>query len=280
MSKTLTNKKNKNKPLRISQIEEAKWENKDGDIQLDLPDNPNIDLPFVTVITITKNKRPVWGIPLYNWKKFIYPENRLEWLILDDGDDTMDIALTQMMKEDRRIRYVKCDPMDIGSKRNKAVELAKYDYIVHMDDDDYYVWPSILAKIRVMLHYKKECVFSKQIGIYDILTEKSNVTASNFNIPEASMAYTKSFWSKRKFEGTKCEANNLIRKRERELITIPFWFNCIICTYKLNYTTRYINLPQENCPSTSDLFDPDFKIVLGYVKNRVLKVLEENEKKS
>jgi glycosyltransferase involved in cell wall biosynthesis len=126
----------------------------------------------------------MFAIPLFNWSRVIYPENRLEWIILDDGDDN----ISDIIPKDDRIR---CEKMDVGSKRNLSVELAKYDYIVHMDDDDFYFPHSLLAKIRVLLHYKKKCVYSHNLGVYDILTKSSAIMEKYTDVPELTMAYTK-----------------------------------------------------------------------------------------
>ena len=47
---------------------------------------------------------------------------------------------------------------DLGEKRNYAIEHSTGEYIVIMDDDDYYFSDSIMAKIRILKHTKLECV--------------------------------------------------------------------------------------------------------------------------
>ena len=86
--------------------------------------------------------------PTYNRRKFIpwliqcfkdqdYPQNRMEWIILDDGSDKVeDLFLASGLTNVRY--YYESTKLKIGAKRNKLNELAKGDIIVCMDDDDYY----------------------------------------------------------------------------------------------------------------------------------------------
>ena len=144
-------------------VHEVLYDNKDGNLTLKL-DNINTELlPYVSVLTITKNRRKMFPMAIYCWSKFIYPKNKIEWIILDDGDEDL-TELLQELKDDR-IKYKKCLPTDVGSKRNQTVSLANYDILVIMDDDDFYFPDSILAKVRILKQYKKKCVYSHTLGV-------------------------------------------------------------------------------------------------------------------
>lgn len=65
----------------------------------------------------------------------IYPKDRMEWIIIDDGTDKIE----DMLKDVPQIKYFKYDTkMTLGRKRNLMHEKCKGDIIVYMDDDDYY----------------------------------------------------------------------------------------------------------------------------------------------
>ena len=77
------------------------------------------------------------------------------------------------------------------------------EYIMHMDDDDYYPPESILARVKILMKYKDkgiECVGSSTIGIYNIMNKNSNIASDgDTSLSEASMGYTKKFWKEGAF---------------------------------------------------------------------------------
>lgn len=96
--------------------------------------------PFVSVVTPTYNRRRFipWIIECY--KAQTYPKNRMEWIILDDGQDSVQDLFAEAAKTIPNIRYIR-EPtkMLIGAKRNILNKEARGEIIVCMDDDDYYM---------------------------------------------------------------------------------------------------------------------------------------------
>jgi glycosyltransferase involved in cell wall biosynthesis len=93
--------------------------------------------PFVSVLTPTYNRRRFIPHLIKCFKAQKYPQERMEWIIFDDGTDKVgDIFAASGLKN---VRYYSEDiKLNIGAKRNKLNEMAKGDIIVCMDDDDYY----------------------------------------------------------------------------------------------------------------------------------------------
>ena len=124
-----------------------------------------------------------------------------------------------------------------------------------------------------MLHYNKQCVYSHNLGVYDILSGTSAVMERYTDVPELTLAYTKTFWESRKFGKSPYESYNLVRKREKDMVKLPFIFNCIACTHKSNYSQRLKSINVSSCYPTSspvdELFEPDFKNVLQGVVHRL-----------
>ena len=92
------------------------------------------ELPFVSVCTPTFNRRPF--IP-YAIKCFLhqdYPQNKMEWIIIDDGSDKVE----DLFENIPNVKYFYYDEkMPLGKKKYYA-QKSKGDIIVYMDDDDYY----------------------------------------------------------------------------------------------------------------------------------------------
>lgn len=94
--------------------------------------------PFLSVITPTYNRSKYFDAALDCYLAQVYPLDRREWIILDDGNEPLDNILARAPAE-ARIRHIKMDErLTIGAKRNRLNEEAKGDIIVCWDDDDYY----------------------------------------------------------------------------------------------------------------------------------------------
>lgn len=94
--------------------------------------------PYVSICTITKNRRKFLPLLQQCIEKQTYPLQRIEWVVLDDSDQYKDSAQLKSTSgitiKYQRIRT----PLLLGAKRNLAHRLCSHDTIVYMDDDDYY----------------------------------------------------------------------------------------------------------------------------------------------
>lgn len=95
----------------------------------------NDEFPFVSVCTPTFNRRPFIPATIKCFNNQLYPKDRIEWIIVDDGTDKIE----DLVKDIPHVKYFKFDiKMTLGKKRNFMHQKAKGDVIVYMDDDDYY----------------------------------------------------------------------------------------------------------------------------------------------
>jgi hypothetical protein len=177
-------------------------------------------LPAVSILTITKDRRPFIPLAKYCVLAQAYPEDKLEWVIVDDGSD----QIKDLVSDLPNVTYVLCDrPMNIGEKRNLAVERAKHDVLVMLDDDDVYPNHSVVSRVAMMLAEPvKDCLFCTTIPCYDIHETKSFMNVPPITLPmservsEATLCFTRAFWEERKFEEVQiAEGNAFIRGREQ-----------------------------------------------------------------
>ena len=92
-------------------------------------------LPFVSVCTPTFNRRPFIPFLINCFKNQDYPIEKMEWIIVDDGDDKIE----DLVRNIPQVRYFKSQrKITLGRKRNIMNSKCKGDIIVYMDDDDYY----------------------------------------------------------------------------------------------------------------------------------------------
>jgi glycosyltransferase involved in cell wall biosynthesis len=94
-------------------------------------------LPFVSVCTPTFNRRPFIPMMLQCFEHQTYPKERMEWIIVDDGSDPVeDLIVAANVPQ---IKYVKLtERVPLGKKRNVMHQHVTGDFVVYMDDDDYY----------------------------------------------------------------------------------------------------------------------------------------------
>jgi len=177
-------------------------------------------LPAVSILTITKDRRPFIPLAKYCVLAQAYPEDKIEWVIVDDGMD----QIKDLVSDLPNVTYVLCDrPMNIGEKRNLAVERAKHDVLVMLDDDDVYPNHSVVSRVAMMLAEPvKDCLFCTTIPCYDIHETKSFMNVPPITLPmservsEATLCFTRAFWEERKFEEVQiAEGNAFIRGREQ-----------------------------------------------------------------
>jgi cellulose synthase/poly-beta-1,6-N-acetylglucosamine synthase-like glycosyltransferase len=68
-----------------------------------------------------------------------YPKERMEWIILDDGTDSVEDFFKGLVNKIPNLRYIRLEYKQlIGAKRNILNKEAKGEILVAMDDDDYY----------------------------------------------------------------------------------------------------------------------------------------------
>lgn len=92
-------------------------------------------LPFVSICTPTFNRRPFWPMAIKCFEEYDYPKDRMEWVIIDDGTDT----IQDLVGHIPQVKYFKYDKqMILGKKRNLMHEKTKGDILIYQDDDDYY----------------------------------------------------------------------------------------------------------------------------------------------
>jgi len=124
------------------------------------------DAPLVSICTLTHNRKNC----IEKLKECIeqqdYPLDRIEWLILDDSTDYADnLELKTTTK--LRIKYQRIkQKLALGAKRNLSHRLCSGDYIVYMDDDDYYFPSRVSHAVKTLIQSKKEIAGSTLLMIY------------------------------------------------------------------------------------------------------------------
>jgi hypothetical protein len=120
--------------------------------------------PFVSVCTPTFNRRPFIPAMLACFNNQDYPQDRMEWIIIDDGTDPVE----DLVASHPRVKYFKYDTkMTLGKKRNLLHEKSRGEILVYMDDDDYYPPQRVSHAVHMLItHPDALCAGSSEIYIY------------------------------------------------------------------------------------------------------------------
>jgi glycosyltransferase involved in cell wall biosynthesis len=121
-------------------------------------------LPFISICTPTYNRRPFIPTLIHCIQQQDYPQNKFEWVIIDDGTDKIEDLVIHLPF----VRYFKYEKrMLLGKKRNLMHKKTKGDIIVYMDDDDYYPPERISHAVEMLQNNPIAlCAGSSEMYIY------------------------------------------------------------------------------------------------------------------
>jgi len=103
--------------------------------------------PFVSLCTPTFNRRPFFPYLIKCIEQQTYPKSRFEWIIIDDGTD----KIKDLVEHLPYVRYFSYEnKMKLGKKRNLMHDHSKGDYIIYIDDDDYYPPERVEHSVRTL----------------------------------------------------------------------------------------------------------------------------------
>ena len=122
--------------------------------------------PMVSVCTPTFNRRPFIPAMLECFRNQTYPKDRMEWIIVDDGTDSIkdlieaaNIPQIRYFREERK--------MALGEKRNYMHSKIKGTMVVYMDDDDYYPPERVIHAVDTLqAHREALCAGASEIYVY------------------------------------------------------------------------------------------------------------------
>lgn len=128
--------------------------------------------PFVSCICPTYNRRQFLPYLLHMFDYQTYPREKRELIILDDSLESNQDIIDQY-KKNNNIRYIHSpEKLPLGKKRNMLNTLVKGEYIMCMDDDDYYPPEKITYTITRMRSHKAVISGSSEMYLYFIKQDK------------------------------------------------------------------------------------------------------------
>lgn len=122
------------------------------------------NVPTVSVCTPTFNRRPFIPQIIACFLSQDYPKDKIEWIVVDDGTDNVKELFAGL----DQVKYYEFDEkMTLGKKRNFMHTKATGDFIIYMDDDDYYPPCRISHAVKKLQSTPSAlCAGSSEIYIY------------------------------------------------------------------------------------------------------------------
>jgi len=125
-----------------------------------------VNFPFVSVVTPTYNRRRFIPYLIECYKSQTYPKDRMEWVILDDGSESVEDLFQNLTLPN--VHYIReTEKKNIGAKRNTLNRESCGDIVVAMDDDDYYPPERVAAVVSAFKkHPNVQLAGSSEIYMY------------------------------------------------------------------------------------------------------------------
>lgn len=158
----------------------------------------------VSVVTPTYNRRMFIPTLIELYRAQSYSKEKMEWIIIDDGRESVEDLFQEAAKSLPNIRYVRKDEkMRLGAKRNELNRLAKGQIIIAMDDDDYYPPDRVQSVVNAFKRNPKiELAGSSEMNLFYLDTKKIYTIGpySERHATNGTMAWRKSYSDKHKYD--------------------------------------------------------------------------------
>lgn len=214
--------------------------------------------PPVSILTPTYNRRQF--LPrLYSYiLSQEYPLERMEWVILDDGSESVEDLVAEFRAEGKlEIQYHRVDEkITIGAKRNHLHAIARGDIFVNMDDDDYYVPARVSHAVCTLRGKNAQIVGASRNHLY--YTDDGSIWSVGPYMPNhatfGTMAYTRQYAKKHRCDETKLYAEEVefTNRYSEPLVQLdPMKVMLVLCHSSNTFDKRDLrNTPSEHMRKT------------------------------
>lgn len=181
---------------------------------------------IVSVVTPTYNRRLFISTLIEIYKNQTYPKDKMEWIILDDGNDSVEDLFMELSRVIPNVKYIyKDEKMSIGAKRNFLNNEAKGEIIIAMDDDDYYPPNRVSTVVNMFRKYPNvDLAGTSEMYMYYTDTKKVYCIGPYHenHATNGTMAWRKRYSDKHKYNEyvTKAEEVSFLDKYKYQMIQL------------------------------------------------------------
>ncbi len=230
----------------MSKKEKAKknWSGVDaGSLPKHSPQSTSYDnYPFVSVVTPTCNRRHFLPWLLYMFQYQDYPSCRRELVIFDDSPMSNADLIANLIRcapNPELIRYYhQTERLTIGKKRNILNQLAEGEYIVCMDDDDYYPPDKLSYTISEMQRHQVSFAGCDAIPIWYSSIDRVFMTSplGKNNAVNGTFAYHRRFLSMHRYDdkSTTAEESGFLNGFTVPVLQLDPWRSILCISHNSN----------------------------------------------
>jgi glycosyltransferase involved in cell wall biosynthesis len=160
----------------------------------------------------------------------------MEWIILDDGKDSVEDLFRVIIDQLPNIRYIHLyKKMRIGAKRNLLNKEARGKIIIAMDDDDYYPPERVQTVVQAFKKYPKmDVAGSSEMWLYYHDTKKIMISGPYHpnHATNGTMAWRKSYSDQHSYDEfvTNAEESSFLQDYKYPMIQLdPSKTILVIC---------------------------------------------------
>lgn len=122
-----------------------------------------MNLPSVSICTPTYNRRKFMKYAIKCFLHQTYPQDKMEWIIIDDGTDKIEDLIEEANIPNIRYFY-RNKKIPIGKKRNLLHRKSRNNIIIYMDDDDYYPPERVEHAVKQLLNEPNKLIAGSSIA--------------------------------------------------------------------------------------------------------------------
>ena len=212
--------------------------------------------PFVSILTPTYNRRKFIPRLISYILNQTYPRERIEWVILDDGTESVEDLITPY-KSKIEIQYIRSEEkLTIGTKRNRLHAAARGDVLVTMDDDDWYSPERVSHAVTTLRSQKSRLAGASRNHLY--FTDDGSIWATGpYGANHATfgtMAYTKKYAMEHPCDETKpyAEEVEFTRQYTEPLVQLnPMKVMLVLCHSENTFSKNHLRVPSPVIRKTS-----------------------------
>tara|TARA_B100000787_G_C16189857_1_gene296782 strand:+ start:593 stop:2413 length:1821 start_codon:yes stop_codon:yes gene_type:complete len=214
------------------------------------------EVPELSIVTPVHNLKDIFKVCVLNFTTSKYPKKKLEWVIVDDSDEGLDVEALLPSKDNRakfNIKYIRLEePTVMGEKLNIGVMNCSHECVVIMNQDDFVYERGFLNIVKLLISSESKCVGLTNLGCFDInkyisiINTSSPISKYSERLYLGGLCFYKDFWLASKFGEETEVIGPFLKHRLNEFSEITYMDNIVGLIHTRNSHLRRTDIKEPN----------------------------------